>query len=549
MDTITPDLLLINGKVVTVDAQDRLAQAVAIASGRILAVGETREIRALAGPKTEVLDLRGRAALPGLTDPHLHLADHGTDELHKLECRDFYADVRSIPEILERIRARAAELPEGTWVITHASPMQDFRLADKRYPNRRDLDQAAPRHPVTITFGAHITVVNTLGLARAGITRDTAAPAGGLIEHDPVTGEPTGLLRERAQHLVRKILTPYSYDQMKEGILHAARACLTRGITTIHDIVIANRAVRAYQELWQEGRLPLRVSLLTRVIESEIVPDSLLNLGMFTGFGNDWLKLGGIKLSIDGGITGRNAAFTEPYVGQPHHCGLIRIPQEELEHTVDTYHRAGHRLCIHAIGDVAFDMALRALEKSLTAHPRANHRHRIEHMGNWLCTPERIATMRRLGILPVPNIAYLHFVGDSILDCLGPKRMANAFPLRTLFEAGFPLTTGSDAPGYWPVDALRDMGASVARLTWLGAKMAPAQALTVRDAIRMVTINAAYNGFEERIKGSIEPGKLADLAVLAEDPFLVAPDRIKDIPVDVTIVDGRVAYQREPEAR
>ncbi|MBI2371173.1 MAG: amidohydrolase [Deltaproteobacteria bacterium] len=543
--SLAPDLLLINGKILTVDAQDRVAHAVAVAGGRILAVGDTREILPLRGRGTEVIDLQGRTLLPGLTDPHLHLADKGTSEMHNLDCRDFYTDVRSISQILDRFAARAAELAEGTWLVAHGSPMQDFRMPEGRFPTRWELDRAAPRHPAAISFGAHITIVNSLGLARAGITRETPDPAGGSIERDPGTGELTGKLRERAQLLVKKVLTPYSHEQLKAGILHEAAKCLERGVTTIHDIVIANRAVRAYQELWQEGRLPLRVSLLIRVIEAEIVPESLLNLGLFTGFGNDWLKLGGIKLSIDGGITGRNAAFSEPYVGEPHNCGLIRIPQEELEDVAGRYHRAGHRLCIHAIGDVAFDMVLRALDRILSAHPRPGHRHRIEHMGNWLCTPERVALMRRHGILPVPNIAYLHFVGDSILACLGPERMRDAFPLKTLLGAGFPLTSGSDAPGYWPVDVLRDIGAAVARRTWMGQTLAPGEALSIRDAIRMYTVNAAYAGFEERIKGSVEPGKLADLAVLAEDPFAVPPEKLKEIPVDLTIVDGRVAYRRE----
>jgi predicted amidohydrolase YtcJ len=223
---------------------------------------------------------------------------------------------------------------------------------------------------------------------------------------------------------------------------------------------------------------------------------------------------------------------------------MIRIQSEELESTVDAYHNAGQRVCIHAMGDVAMDMALDALEKSITAHPRSDHRHRIEHMGNNMCTPDRVERMARLGILPIPNVAFLHHVGEAMFDCLGEKRMEKAFNLRQMLDAGIPLTQGSDAPGYWPIDVLRDLGTAVTRRTWQGGSFDPEERIGVGEALRMCTMSAAYSGFEERVKGSIEPGKLADLTVLSEDLYDVAPERIKDIPVDMAVVDGKIAYDR-----
>lgn len=539
---LAPDLILANGRVISTDANNRTFEAVAVKGGRILAVGDSSEMLDFRGARTEVIDLKGRTVIPGLTDPHVHLADDGAASLNKIDVRDFGTNVRSIPHILEVVRAQTREVPPGTWIVGTGSPMQDFRMPEKRFPDRDELDAVAPDHPVSIGFGAHVTIANSRALALAHVTKETTPPGGGAIELDPTTGELTGKLLERAQFLVRDVIPKYGYQQVKEGIVRAMGRALGRGITTIHDIVTNNETVRAYQELALEGRLPIRASLLIRILEAKIVPESLLNLGIKTGFGNDWLKIGGVKMSIDGGITGRVAAFYEPYVDNPCHCGLIRIPAEELDVTVDAYHRAGHRVCIHAIGDRAMDMALDAIEKAVTGLPRADHRHRVEHLGNWLITAERLERIRRLAVLPVPNVPFLHFIWESLLDCMGPARLEGAFGVKTLLESGIPITSGSDGPGYWPTDPLRDIGTSVSRQIWSGARVGADQAISALEALRMFTINAAYNGFDERIKGSIEPGKLADLAVLAQNPFEIAPEQIKDIPVDMTIVDGRVAF-------
>ncbi|MBM3486788.1 MAG: amidohydrolase [Alphaproteobacteria bacterium] len=540
-----PDLALINGRILTMDGEGRIAEAMAVMDGRIAGVGTTKAVLAACGPKTRIVDLGGRVALPGLTDPHVHLADKGTDDLYRFDVRDFYTNVRSIPDILAQVKGVAAEKPAGTWLIGHGSPMQDLRMGERRFPDRWELDRVAPDHPVAIGFGAHITIVNSRALALAGIDRDTPDPQGGHIDHDPATGAPTGKLVERAQLIVRAAHGSYSYEEMKDGIVFAGKQCLERGITTVHDIVTNHQTMRAYQELARDGRLPVRTSVLVRIIEAAIQKESLLNLGIHTGFGSDWLKIGGVKMSIDGGITGQAAAFHEPYANNDCNCGLIRIKSDELDETVDLYHRAGHRVCIHAIGDKALDMALGALDKAITAAPRDDHRHRVEHMGNWLVTPDRLATVKRLGILPVPNIPFLHFLTPTVLECIGAGRLENSFNLKTLLAAGIPITSGSDGPGYWPVDILRDISFAVARDTWDGGVHQSHEALTLDQALALFTRNAAFNGFEEDIKGTLEPGKLADVAVLGEDPYAVAPERIRGIEVDMTIVDGRIAYVRD----
>ena len=541
---LSPDLILTNGTVLTADQNNYQAEAVAVWNGRIGAVGAKSDIEVLGDNRTQLVDLKGRCVLPGLTDPHVHFADGGASMMHRLDCRDFYSNVRSIPQIIEKISEQAQSQPPGTWVVAHGSPMQDFRMPEGRFPTRHELDVASPNNPVTINFGAHITIANSKALELAGVNKSTDAPPGGAIELDD-SGELSGKLVERAQYLVRAVVPEYSYEQMKKGILFASERCLSRGITNIHDIVTNHESIRAYQELEQASELPIRVSLLIRVIEAAIQKESLLNLGIKTGFGNDWLRIGGVKMSIDGGITGHVAKFYEPYVDDPCHEGLIRIEQGELDETVSAYHKAGHRICIHAIGDVAMDMALRSLDSVLKEDPRVDHRHRVEHLGNWLVNDERLDLIKRNNILPVPNIPFMHYIWESLLACIGDERLEESFNIKTMLEAGLPITSGSDGPAYWPLDSLRDLGTAVSRKTWTGKTVGADQAITVEEAIRMFTINAAYNAFEEKIKGSIEPGKVADFAVLEQSPYAVEPARIKDIPVDMTIVDGKIAFFRE----
>jgi predicted amidohydrolase YtcJ len=544
-DSLCADLILVNGRILTMDRHQTIVQALAIRDGKIVAVGKNQEIHALAGARTEGVDLRGRTALPGLADVHAHLA-YDAGQAEEVEVRDFFDPaVRSVADIQARLREQAARTPPGAWIVARGSPMQDFRLAEERVPTRAELDAVTPRHPCYVSFGAHLIVANSLALASKDVTRDTPDPQGGRVVKDPVTGEPTGVLRERAQWLLKVHESDQPFDALRENVLTALERCAARGVTTLHEIVTNPAEMLAYQQLARAGRLPVRVQLLVRVIESTFSKESLLDLGLVDGFGSDWLKIGGIKMSIDGGVTGRNAAFSEPLCGHGHDSpGLIRIQQDELDDTIWRYHQLGMRCCVHAIGDVAMDMALQAFDKAITQLPRRDHRHRVEHLGNWMMTPERVATTRRLGILPVPNPSLLYFLGSEIVDSLGPVRTAHAFPFRSLLDVGVPLAFGSDAPPYWPVDVLRDVGTVVARTTVDGLALAPEEGISLWEALRAQTANAAYLGQEEQRLGTLEPGKLADVAVLGEDPFTFPTDRFRELPVDLTISGGRVVHGR-----
>ena len=538
-----PNLILYNGNIRTFATETSTCEALACAGSRIVASGNSDDMRRLAGPDTQTIDLKGRTAIPGLTDTHVHLSEKGTAEMELVDCRDFYVDVSSVADILQRLANAAASAPKGSWIVAHGSPMQDFRISDKRFPERHDLDRAVPDHPLSISFGAHVTIGNSLALAAAKITRDTPDPAGGHIRHDPQTGEPTGELHERAQLILRKVAPEFNYLQLKDGIVFALNQCLQRGVTTVHDIVRYAEPVRAYQEIYKEGRMHARVSILPRVIESMIESKSLIELGLITGFGNDWLRIGGVKMSIDGGITGRNACFHEPYENDEHNHGIIRIQQDELNHTVQVCHDAGLRCCVHAIGDKAFDMALDAYENAIDHSPRKDHRHRIEHMGNWLATPKLIQRMVRSGIVAIPNIAFAYYIGDAILDCVGERRLTKAFPFRTLLKNGVIIAGGSDSPGYWPVDPLRDIATAASRKMRWGDVWVPEERISVSEAFAMHTTTASWVGFEENEKGTLEVGKLADIAVVAEDPFAIAPEKIRELRVEMTLVGGEVKYQ------
>jgi predicted amidohydrolase YtcJ len=543
-DALSADLLLINGRVLTMDAHDSVAQAVAVKDGKIIAVGATAEIEPLAGTSTQVIDLDGRTALPGLTDCHVHLASDSGRAVESVECRDLYdPSIDSVAAIVSRLRQWATSTPPGQWIVARGSPLADYRLREGRLPTKAELDAATPRNPAYISFGAHVAIANTLALQERGITRNTPSPQGGTVVKDPLTGDPTGELREHAQFLVKRRDGEVDPQTLAERIAIELEKCSHRGVTSIHDIIISKEEVLAYQLLARAGRLPVRVQMLIRVIESNFSKQSLIDLGLVHGMGSEWLQIGGIKMSIDGGFTGKNAAFREPIAGDDgHHEGLIRIKQDELDETVELYHALGMRICTHAIGDIAMDMILDAYEKALTKRLRRDHRHRVEHLGNWMMTPERVERAKRLAILPVANPPFLFFFGDPMVEMLQRRATEGGFPFRTLWDAGFPLSFGSDAPGYYPVDPLRDLGTAVAHQTLSGQKVTAGEALTMREALRSQTINAAYTAFQEQTLGSLEVGKLADIVVLGDDPLTFAPERFWELPVDITVAGGKVVH-------
>lgn len=535
------NLVLFNGKVVTVDSGNSIQEAVAVKGNRILKVGKNEEIRLMVGPKTEQIDLEGRTLLPGMVDGHVHMLSSGLRAL-----REFKIPSSSIRDVLAIVKKKAEQAPQGEWLIGGEVRFADLKFEERRFPTKWELDEAAPNHLVFLHMGPHIKVVNSNVLRLAGITKDTPDPVGGTIVKQQMSGEPTGVLRETASRLVTKFFPPYSLEDYPKAIKLEAQKCLERGITCVHEIVVSPEEIAAYQDLLRKKELPIRVRLLVRVIESKIDLDSLLTIGLKSNFGNEWLRIGGIKISVGGGISGSNAALYEEYSHEPGNYGVIRVPQPLLNDLVTKANRNGLQCHVHALGDRDLDMTISAFETAMKDTPRHDLRHRVEHAGCWFFTPERRRKFLELDLLAAPNINFLYTFGDGVLVTLGKERTSqDIFPLKTMLKEGMLLISGSDGPDLEPSDALRDIGTAILRKTEKGVEIDPSEAISVMEGIRMFTINLAYAAFEEENLGSIEPGKIADLVVVAEDPLTTQPEKLKDIKIDITIVDGKTAYRRK----
>lgn len=528
----------IHGNIITMDGEKPRAEAVLVVDDRISGVGSDSEVEAFIDRGTEVIDLGGRTLVPGFIDCHAHPIGYG-ESLMAVDCRT--PPVNSIQDMVSAIRRKAEEKPEGEWVI--GMGYDDFKLAEKRHPNRWDLDEAAPDNPIIVTrMCGHVSVANSLALQIAMITKDSADPEGGQIDRDQETGEPTGVLRGSAMAPVYKLIPPSDMEQLRRAFSLAAEQFLARGVTSVSDASVDNPlVVRAYQAAMREYGMPLRVNLMM----SAGLLDELSRLGIQTGFGDERLRIGAIKIVADGSSSGRTAAVSEPYIDAPGNTGIMYISQEELDEKVLASHKAGFQVGVHAIGDRAISAVLDSFEKALRELPRADHRLRIEHCG--ICTSVIVERIRRMGVIPVPQPIFLYGEGESYRAGLGEERVKWAYPLRSFLENGVVTPMSSDCPatsGTELISPLLGIYVAVTRKTDSGRELGPEQRIRVEDALRCYTLNSAYATFEDDIKGSIEPGKLADFAVLSEDPTKIPKEKIKDVYVEMTVVGGRVAYTR-----
>jgi predicted amidohydrolase YtcJ len=544
------DTVFFNGKIVTLDSNDTIAKAVAVKDGRILAVGSDEEVKKAADSTTSLIDLGGKTMLPGFIDSHTHLGPASLNFRYNVDGR--CPPNKSVSDILERIRQRVKETPKGEWIVTTMSMFADLKLTEKRFPTKDELDIVAPEHPVLILASLHTQVVNTYGLKLANITKETSDPPGGKIELDETTGQPTGILRECNKLLP---IPPFSYEQFKETARDlATQYWVKQGLTTVCSFADA-RELRVYQELFNEKSLPLRVQAMPmdRSLGSDPMIESLVTLGIQSGLGNDWLKIGGVKIKIDGALMGLSAATHEPYLnvpGKEYRGELLINDPHHLSGLVFKAHNAGLQLCVHAIGDKAQDWALDAYENALTANPRV-HRHRIEHLGNLMTNSERIRRAKTLGIVPITQVEWLYEKGDFIEWYLGSFRRDQSWPLRSMLDAGLKVANSSDTVGAAPlsVNPFFSMWCAVRRQTFFGKRLIPEEAISVKEALHLYTKNAAYACMEEHLKGSIEPDKLADLIVIDRDILTIPEEQIKDIKVDMSIIDGKIVYDSNLDER
>ena len=512
------------------------AQAVYVVGDKIAAVGSNDEIGALIDDHADVIELDGRTLLPGFVDCHAHPMVYGLTLL-MVNCRT--PPMKTVGDIVESIRKAAEEKP-GDWVMGWG--YDDFKLDEKRSPNRWDLDRAAPENPVIITrLCGHISVVNSLALEMGGITKDTEDPDGGVIDRDPETGEPTGVLRGGAREPIWRIIPTPDIEVLKKGFKLAADEFLARGVTSISDAGVGDPSyVKAYTAALRDG-VTIRVNLMM----SLSVLGELKKLGLETGFGDEWMRIGAIKMVFDGSFSGRTAAMTKDFKDTSGNTGILYMSQEELEEGVLESHVAGFQVGVHAIGDRAIAGVLDAYEKALDKHPKADHRFRIEHCG--INSPEIVSRIRRFGVIPVPQPIFLYGEGESYRAGLDEDDLKWAYPVRSWLDAGIRTAMSSDCPatsGEELISPLLGIYVAVTRKTDAGQELGLEQRVGVEEAIRAYTMGSAYATFEEGVRGSIEPGKLADLVVLSGDPTQVDVDEIKDLTVDMTIVDGKIAYKR-----
>ncbi len=536
------DLILFNGKVVTVDKDGSEAEAVAVKDGKIIKVDGTSGVLQLARSDTVKIDLKGKLLLPGFIDTHEHCIRKGL-QLDWVNCGT--PPMRSLEDVVKALRDKAESKPPGEWVI--GSWFDESQWGDKRFPNRYDLDRASTDHPIYLgRAGGHNSVANSLALEMAGISKDTPQPPGGNIERDE-NGEPTGRLDEiAAMDMVRGII-PTPSPEEETGLLTEnwpilEQMYLSWGLTSIHEAHIKAPQALAYQKLDRDNRLNIRIGLMLDGMTpyKGYATSDLARQGIRTPFKwSDRLRVVGVKVGTDGAMGSLTAALHEDYTNDPGNKGIIRCTREELVDEVTRCHIAGLQVCIHAIGDRAIDMSLEAIEEALKVKPWPDHRHRIEHAGYVL--PRQLKKIKELGVNISASIGFCYPIGDSHIATLGQERLCGYYPMKSFRDHGIMAAGNSD--GFGTSYALTGIYGCVARKSRSDRYLCKDEAIPILDAIRAYTWNAAYLEGTENEKGSIEAGKFADFIVLDRDIMTLPHEEILKAKVLKTIINGEVVYE------
>ncbi|MGE0719584.1 MAG: amidohydrolase [Alphaproteobacteria bacterium] len=536
------DLVLRNGRV-WCGLESGFAEAIAIWRGRVLATGDRAEMDGLVGPGTRVVDLAGRLAIPAFNDNHMHLLPLG---LSMVEVDVRASEVRTLEALLGRIRAQVAKAAPGEWVVGRG--YDHFELDVKRHPLREELDIIAPANPVYVkrTCG-HVGVGNSLALRAAGIDEDSPDPPGGALERQ--NGRLTGLLMERAQYLVSKVIPKPSVEALVDAIERAGNLCAAQGIASVMDANVGARCgmdeILAYDTAKRLGRLPVRTYMCLSGGPTGVVEPAFAR-GLVTKAGDDMLKVGPVKVFTDGSAGGRTAAMSEPYLGgDDHDKGILVYSDADVRGMVMDYHAKGYQMALHGIGDAAIQICLDAVEAALAKVPAHDRRHRIEHCG--FMSDQQIDQMARLGMSPAPQPVFMYDFGDLYISVLGEERSAVAYPMRRWTSAGVRPAASTDAP-VCSTNPFVNLYAAVTRKTSRGTVLGGQERLEVGEALHAMTANGAYVSFCEADKGTLEPGMLADVAVLSRDVFACDPEAIRsDTRCDMTLRGGVASFDRHGE--
>ncbi|MDP2319040.1 MAG: amidohydrolase [Acidobacteriota bacterium] len=536
-DRTSPDLIVVNATVYTMDARTPRAEAFAVSGGRFVAVGSTSDIRNLAGGNTQAFDARGMTVVPGFVDCHNHaIGEVLLNEV--LVGNPFEVEFVSIRSIIGKLREKAQTVPPGTWV--EGFFFDDTKVSDKRALTIRDLDEVSSEHPVIVRHrGGHTYFYNSKAFAMAGITRNTPNPQGGTYDKD-ANGELNGRVTDVASAPFNKVGTRKAYtaaeaeQRARDGVAHISKQFARYGLTSVHH---QSGNLPAMQDVRARGELKHRIGYEPR----GSVLESMITAGIQSGFGDEWIRFGAtFEHMIDGSFSERTMALSTPYPGvTPPYQGNVIETQDTLNAFVERIHRAGIQVNCHANGDVAIDMYLTALERAQQLVPRPGARPKITH-----CTQlnaSLVARIKALGAVPALFTTYAFYNPDKFVF-YGEEMMQNCMAFRSLLDAGVYACAGSDfQPG--PFAPLMGIQGMVTRRGWDGKVWGANQRISVSEAIAVNTYNGAWASGEEAIKGSITAGKLADYVVLANDPHTVDPEKIKDIPIVRTVVGGQISHQ------
>jgi len=533
------DIIFTNGKVLTVDAKNSKAEAAAVKGDKIIAVGTDEQIAAFRGSDTKVIDLAGKSLVPGFIDSHLHMAIFGMNTL-AVDCRS--PGVKSIEEIKALLSEKAKTVPKGTWV--RGWGYDQSKLAENRHPTKDDLDEAVPDHPVILVRAcAHISVHNSKSLELGGVTDSTPSPEGGIIGKEE--GRLNGVMFENAHMDMMKTALP-SEEELRNAVAKANKILISEGITQLHDSGGYGRIqVDVMKKMSESGEIDLKIyNFFFSFIDNLEYIDGYIKKGYkecSKELNSAKFKIGPIKLMIDGSSSGPTAATLEPYTSNPNDSGIMTMEQDQIDDYVMRAHKAGYQMTCHAVGDKAVTAILDALEKALAAHPAEDRRHRIEHCA--IINADLLARIKKLGVVPVPQPIFLYEFGDGYMRNYGEKRVSNMFACKSYFDNEIIAAGSSDCPITFS-NPLLGMHLAVNRITQSGQAISQNQRVTIEQALRMFTYNGSYACFEESRKGSIEAGKAADLVVLSESLLDCEPDKIRDIKVEMTMIDGKIVYQK-----
>ena len=534
------DLLLINGKIVTVDEKFTTKEAVAVKEGKVLAVGSTKEMKTLKGEATEVIDLEGKTVLPGLYDSHLHMIFTGVS-LQIINLRT--PPMKSIADMAKAVGEKVKKAKPGEWIVGRG--WDQVKLSDHRNPTRYDFDKVAPNNPVYLTRTCgHLAVVNSKALEVAGITKAMKDPVGGRIVRDE-KGEPTGMLEETpAMSLCTILIPPDSIEDTIEQIKLASDAFNAVGLTSVIEAGVTEDQIIAYQLALERGLLHVRVNYMLRAIDGNESEESSIkrinSFPMITGYGNDMLRFQGLKILIDGGIGGKTALLREPYEKDTR-TGLLTVPEAKLQHLVDAANKRGMLSGIHCCGGKAMDIVIDTFKKTDKVKPIKGRRFYLIHA--YQPSEQNFRDCIEYGIPVASQPDFLYYLGDSYVENVGVKRSSWLKPHRAWIDKGIMVAAGTDSP-VTPYPPFPCLWAAVARKTELKKTvMGAEQRVSREEAIKMYTINGAYLSFEEKLKGSLEPGKLADLIIIDRDILTCPEDDIKDTKVLRTILGGKTVYK------